>query len=364
MRILLASASPELAPAVAGVGEVVHVPVDAAPAEVSKGGFDACVLVPASAQDVAAAASIASHGIPVVAVLPYPDAELTRALMKAGATDVLFAPSSEQVAAALRTPRTPAPAPRRSGGPAGIVAVTGPQGGTGRSTVALNLALLLAQRGPSTVVLADLVPNHGILHVLCNLEPAVTLGDVVGPSGIDRDALAQALVPYEEGVRLLAAPPAPEGFTMHERDADDLMDALAQTADYVVADTERILLPHTSAVLERAHVVVCLCRMTVPGLRNLRAYMQSLVRRHIPVQKVLTVGLAHGGISQRQVEEIVGIELAAVLPWDPVAVAAENEGVPVVLGAPRSRLARAIARLADLVVERLQAPGVEAAAGT
>lgn len=332
--------------------EFIQVTPDAAAVEVRSGTYDAVVVYARGPGDADAASALLSSSVPAIVVLEAPDPLLMRALFRSGARDVLIAPSTEELSSAIRS--IPAPAPQKSGSTGGIVAVISAQGGVGRSTVALNLSLLLAESG--STILVDMVPFYGILHILADLEPSVTLADILGAPVSGREAVASALIPYE-GIRLLAAPPSPDGFRPEPAAVDDLLGTLLAMADYVVVDTERLLLPYTLTVLERAHLVLCLVRMTVPSLRNLKAYLQSFVHQHLPVQKVLIVGVAgHGAVSSRQAEEIVGVELAHILPLDPVAVSAENAGVPVVLGAPRSRLARSLVQLSGVVTGRLAVP--------
>jgi len=358
MRVLAVGVPNELSAALGALGDVVRVRPEELSAEAGRGGYDAAVVYVEGPGDAEVASRASSAGVPVVGVLPSGDPGLVRLLVRSGVRDVLFAPTADQVVEAVRA-ASAAPIARSSRGEGGIVAVIGSQGGVGRSTVALNLSLLLSERG--SVVLVDLVPFFGVLHVLADLEPAVTVADVLGGRGGRGVEVASALVPYE-GIRILASPPSPDGFRPDPGEVDDLLGVLAGVADFVVVDVERALLPYTAAVLERAHLVLCLARLTVPGLRNVKAYLQSFLHQHVPVQKVVVVGVAvPGGVDARSADEVAGIEVAHVLPWDATSFRAENAGVPVVVGAPGSKLGRSLVRLADLVSERLRAPeGAEA----
>ena len=350
MRVLAVSRTGEWSPQISGV-DIIRAPLEQAAAEARRGGYDA-VLARVSGEEEERIEELGRFGVPVIAVLDAPDSAAVRRLVRLGVRDVLFGPSDDEIGEALRA-ATAAPVGARAAS-GWIIAVIGSQGGVGRSTVAFNLSLLLGERG--TTVLVDLVPFYGILHVLADIEPSVTLRDVLGPS-LTRDAVAQALIPYE-GIRLLASPPSPEGLRLDAGAVDDLLGVLSGMADYVVVDTERLLLPEVTGVLDRAHLVLCLTRLTIPGLRNLKAYLQSFVHQHVPMQKVLVVGVAGpGAVGARQAEEIMGIEVVHILPRDPVAERSESVGVPVVFGAPRSRLGRSLAQLADLVLERLAAQG-------
>src|SRR5207248_396943 len=86
-----------------------------------------------------------------------------------------------------------------------LVAVHAAKGGSGASTLAASLAVLLAEHG-GPVALADLALRSADQDLLWNLTPALRLTDVVGAEGHD---LADALIRHASGVRLLAGPAGP-----------------------------------------------------------------------------------------------------------------------------------------------------------
>ena len=340
------------------LAEVTGELVPASPAsvrdEVQRGGWDAAV-VRATSQEALDAAQLASRsGVPVLCVDPPQDPRALRDLVRAGVADVLWQPTVHELAQALQAlverRGTEQKTQLRRGS---VIAVTGAQGGTGRSTVTLNLALLLSESGDTIAV--DMVPWHGVLHILADLDAPATVADVLATRPT-RESVLRAAERYE-GIRVLAGAPSPDSFRADAQAVEELVAAVAASADYAVLDLGTVTSPHLLPALEQASLVVCLTRMTVPGLRNLKAYLQHLVHQHVPVQKVLAVGVMdRGWTSPRTAEEIAGLEIPLTLPFDSAAAAAENQGVPVVLGAPRSRLSRALGALRDEVLSRLEAP--------
>src|SRR3989304_8316814 len=106
----------------------------------------------------------------------------------------------------VRESRTPAsaPAPLRPT----LLVVAGGKGGVGTTTLAVNLAVALAQRGRRTV-LVDADPDTADAAILCRLPEHHTVADVLAP----RRAPAEALQPVPGGRRVLprARGPAPGG---------------------------------------------------------------------------------------------------------------------------------------------------------
>lgn len=82
-----------------------------------------------------------------------------------------------------------------------LVAVAGGKGGVGTTTIAVNLAVALANLGRRTV-LADASPAGSDASILCGLSGRRTI--VSSPSG--RQSIADLLEPGPGGVRVLAGP--------------------------------------------------------------------------------------------------------------------------------------------------------------
>src|SRR3989304_1863508 len=97
----------------------------------------------------------------------------------------------------VRESRTPAsaPAPLRPT----LLVVAGGKGGVGTTTLAVNLAVALAQRGRRTV-LVDADPDTADAAILCRLPEHHTVADVLA----SRRSIAEALQPGPGGIRVLA----------------------------------------------------------------------------------------------------------------------------------------------------------------
>src|SRR5262249_50430303 len=97
-----------------------------------------------------------------------------------------------------------------------LLVVTSASGGSGASTVAANVAVLLAWRD-GTSGLLDLASGFGDLAALLNLNPRYTLADVLrNHESFDSGMFNQSLTEHSAGVRLLATSNQyddPEGVT-------------------------------------------------------------------------------------------------------------------------------------------------------
>lgn len=313
---------------------------------------DVLVLADWSADAVAVARARAS-GTRLLAVVADHDPDVVREAVRLRAADVVFGMDVESVAAALRhLPAEPASAPHARQEFAGnTVALLSPHGGAGRTAAAVNLALALAERAPT--VLWDCVGWYGTCHVVLDLDPGVAID---GLRAETTEELEMLLVPIEgTQLRLLPAPAEPQiAGTYTPEVTETVLDKLLRLAQWVVFDTERVITPAVAAVLDRAHLVVVLTRLTVASVRNLRAYLDGFLRQY-PPEKVLLAGveLPRAPLSPRHVADLAGITIEHILPFDPAVLRADADGVPVWLASPRSPYAQAIARLADAIAERL-----------
>ncbi len=122
--------------------------------------------------------------------------------------------------------------------PAGarVLAVTSGKGGVGKSSIALNLALHLRQRG-HRVCLFDADTNLANLNILLGLTPSATLGDLLrGEKGLD-----EILLQGPEGLRVVPAASGIQEFLYLEPARQRLLlqalRELEQRFDHLILDT-------------------------------------------------------------------------------------------------------------------------------
>jgi pilus assembly protein CpaE len=87
-----------------------------------------------------------------------------------------------------------------------VVALLAPSGGSGSSTLAANLATVLATRHKTTALI-DLKLHSGDLAALLDLKPTYTLADLCqNVTRMDRTLFERSLARHSSGVHLLAPP--------------------------------------------------------------------------------------------------------------------------------------------------------------
>ncbi|MBA2718749.1 MAG: AAA family ATPase [Chloroflexi bacterium] len=235
------------------------------------------------------------------------------------------------------------------------VAVHSPKGGVGTSTVAVNVAMAAAQRKPDQVVIVDLDLQFGQVATHLNIDPAQTLADVVREDAAMREPelLRTYATKHDSGLHVLAAPTGPELADLITADhIDRILDTLLDTYDQVVVDTGTWLDERTLRSFEHAESVLFVVNPEIAALKSMTALIEYLGEAGTVAPKstfVLNNTFGREILKLRDVEAGLGTKVAIELPYDPfLYLKAVNEGVPIVLGAPRSVAAERLTKLSSL----------------
>lgn len=275
------------------------------------------------------------------------------ACVQSGAADYVDrdAPLGPQLAEVLGRSRSE-PTGNRLGR---LVAVTSSSGGCGRSTVAVNLAVLLATRD-RPCGLVDLDLRRGNLGAMLDLKPRHTLAELwADGTRLDTGMVEQSLADHETGVRLLAAPRRIVDLAAGVETIGRTVDLVRGLVPRVVVDVDLETSGTTIPVLAASNPIVFVVQLDFVGVSRARRWLDHLEESGVDRSRILFVVNRHarpGDLPIAKVERVLGGEIGPCLPNDPkTVVRSVNTGRPAVLDAPRSRFATSIAALSHLVAE-------------
>lgn len=237
------------------------------------------------------------------------------------------------------------------GEPGRVIAVLAPNGGSGSSTLAANVATVLA-RQHNSAALIDLKLVTGDLAALLDVKPTHTLTDLCRHlARVDRELFLKLLARHPSGVHLLAAPAnlreVTHVTTAGVRQAVTMARALFP---YVLIDLDHSFHEEQVEVITIADVVLLVFRLDFASLQNTHKALQHLHDLGVDSSRIVPVVNRYGQpkeLPSRRVEEALGMTVAHWIPDDPKSVnRANNKGVPVVLERPRAKVSRSLTTVA------------------
>lgn len=288
----------------------------------------------------------------LLVVGPTTDSRLVLDALRRGGTDYVDSADLEaELDAALGRI---AAASAKASAPGRLIAVLGPNGGSGSSTIAANLAVSLAG-GVRSVCLFDMKLESGDLAALLDLRPGFTIADICKNIGrLDKAMLERSLVAHDSGARLLAAPTNPaDARVVRPESIAQAMSVARMMFPLVIADLDHSFRDEQAAVLKQADTVLIVFRLDFASLRNVNRtleYLNALSISRDAVRLVVNRSGQPGEVSASKAEEALNAKIACFIPDDPKLVnRANNLGVPVMIEAPKSKVALSLAALAKSV---------------
>ena len=235
-----------------------------------------------------------------------------------------------------------------------MVCVLGPKGGTGKTLIACNLAVSLAQSGYRSV-LVDLDLQFGDVGLSLGLTPDRTIYDLAKAGGtLDADKLDAYLLRHASGARVLMAPMRPDqATTVTVEFLRDLYASLRATHDYVIIDTPPGFTPEVIASIDSSSHVCMVGMLDSLSLKNTKLGLETLELMGYEeerVRLVLNRADSRVGITRDEVKEIIGRPPDVLVPSDRDIPRVLTDGMPIVLANPRSEAARSFGALAALFV--------------
>ena len=257
----------------------------------------------------------------------------------------------------LGTPAKPILGDREAGEPGRIVAVFGPKGGVGRTTLAVNLAVAAATELGQRTCLVDASFQFGDVGVLLNLNPKnKSIADLIPElEAGEAESLDTFLINHSAGIRVLLAPPSPEmAELITPAGTKRLLEALRDTHDLVVVDCMSSFNDTTLAILDIADTVLTMLSLEITSIKNIRLFLEvaeQLGYGSDKVRLVLNRADSSLGIRVADVEHSIGRRVDHTIVCDGRSVVyALNRGVPFFLSNREAQVSQDVLRLASAVV--------------
>jgi pilus assembly protein CpaE len=240
-----------------------------------------------------------------------------------------------------------------------IVTVYSPKGGTGCTTLAVNLALTLHNED-TRVALVDGNLQFGDIAVFMNEQGKNTVLDLAPRAEeLDPEIVEEVMLKHAaSGIHILAAPSRPEyAERISSSQFSTMLEYLKQIYSYVVVDTASILTDVTLAAIDVSDIVVLVTTQDIPSIKNCRLFLDLSQTMGMERNHILFVMNRYDkriNITPERVAENLKQEVSSVIPLDEATVMkAVNRGVPFVLESKNQPASRGIFSLAESVRARI-----------
>jgi pilus assembly protein CpaE len=290
----------------------------------------------------------------IIAVSTRTEGTLILKTMRSGAGEFLNAPVQvdELLGAVERVTKNSFGTQRAKSG--SIIAITGASGGVGSTSIAVNLSCALAQNRSNNVVLVDLDLSLGDADIFLDTLPEYTILDVSqNIARLDLAMLRKSLTKHESGVYLLPRPMHLEDMgAISKEQFRKVLGLLKASFSHLVIDLSKSFNVLDMVAMEMAEHILIVTQLDLPCLRNIVRILTSLEQHDGLLDRVKVivnrVGLDKSFISFAHAEETINREIYWKIANNYAVIAeARNNGVPLVMGAPKAPITQQICELAD-----------------
>ena len=292
--------------------------------------------------------SLLRNGADEFVPYPLPEGELAQAIERIRAPEIPVV--TQQAAPILQS------GSQKNGA---VLAVHGLAGGTGATTLAVNLAWELATVAGDTspsVCLLDFDLQFGAVSTFLDLPRRDVVYEMLSDTeSMDEESFAKSLLTYQCKMEVLTAPADMLPLDLISPEDIGRVIAMARSHfDYVVIDMPSTLVQWSETVLQEAHVYFATLELDMRSAQNTLRFKRALQSEELPVEKLrYAVNRApkftdlSGKTRIKRMSENLDISIELQLPdgGKPVSQGGDH-GLPLAMTAPKNPLRKEIAKLA------------------
>ncbi|MFW5962121.1 MAG: P-loop NTPase, partial [bacterium] len=228
-----------------------------------------------------------------------------------------------------------------------LIAVYSPKGGVGKSFIATNLAIAIAQNTKDLkIALVDFDFGYSNIDTMLGIANTTNIVDLYHNFDMEKgkfsssNILEETSIKHPSGLHIFLGPGRLEhGELFTDFHASAILNELKeQNYDIIIVDTTTELRDTTLATLEAAKNIILVAEQNVCTIRDVQKVMEMFRNLDIPQKKVnlvLNKTTHDNAIAIKEIPSVLTIPLKATIPYDKKLVTSSiNQGKPLVLGEP------------------------------
>ena len=280
--------------------------------------------------------------------------------LKSGANDYLSKPvTSQELIEHVDKLLTSSNQPQEEEPQQGIIiTVYGLRGGSGRTTLAVNLASALRRASQKDVCLVDLSPSGGQAIMHMRLQPRASWMDIPNSSDISWDVLKERLTIHPSGLKVLAAPAKPQSPNAFSgKQTEQILDLLQTHTAFTVVDAPSVLTDPFITAVSKADMGLHVVNPEVVSVQTAVKLNRVLAKQNIQIKRKTHISnqlTPDAQLSQGAVERGLGTKVAFQIGFDANQARAMAQGVPLTLTPAKTSLPTVLAKMASVLVKRAQ----------
>lgn len=304
--------------------------------------------------------------LPVLVLSGNPADAKIQALVKGGTVDAVRRDAKvEEVGARLAKLLTSADATSRDRrtSAAHTITILSARGGSGKTFLATNLGVALAQRPGETAVLADLNLEFGATAMMLDLRPVYTLRDIAEAAlgDVSDQEFDAMLLRHTSGLRVLPAVAQPgDSELIPEGSLPRIMERLRRLYDHVIVDGRPSFREFMLDLWENSNTLLIMCPPEVISVLVTRTLLEAFSVVNVDPEKALIV-LNHvasrARLTPQQVERGLNRSTFVIPHGGDELHRSVDVGKAFVSEYPNQPTAIAIKKLSEQLVQRFQQQG-------
>lgn len=286
--------------------------------------------------------------------------DLVRRMMRIGVKDIFPQPFQTQeiiteMGRAVSAKRERVKASQGAKG--GVTAFIDAKGGVGSTTLAVNIAHVLAEKHKAEVLLIDFDLQFGDVAISLDMHPRSTVYDALRqPDRVDTVLLKALITKHESGLDVL---PSPGNLTsLDELEAASvrkILQAAVQEYEFVILDLPRYFNAAVVEALKFSDPIMLVCQNSLETIRNAKVILDNLSLLGVPLSHVELINnramAKSGSVSIDKLKSTLGKERMHRVRNDyAAAVSAQDQGLPVTMVANKSDMTTDLHSLAEYIL--------------